>query len=217
MPTIAPKGPLSPNCQLARLKTSFRSRLSECCEQFAQKMRTHMLTVAKARLSECEVLQALPETKEIPVAEPKPVPVDNGERVLYCEMPLSDRRKSCRDCDEMGHVMNCPQFAHMPLCRSDEIFLICGYCNRVLCGRHSMMKKCYCARRLKEKKKELESRSQKKPAKPSMPKPASSSSSTKPVTAKPRSNQIPLADDSGGWRQPPDRLHSRGSREASSV
>ncbi len=50
-----------------------------------------MLTVTKARLPEC---QALPETKEIPVAEPKPVPVDNGERVLYCEMPLSDRRKS---------------------------------------------------------------------------------------------------------------------------
>ena len=60
-----------------------------------------------------------------------------------------------------------------------------------------MMKKCYCARRMKEKRKELESRS-KKSAKPSMPKPASSSSSTKPITAKPRSKEIPLADDSGG-------------------
>ena len=69
---------------------------------------------------------------------------ESGTLILCCEAPLTDQRRSCEMCATAGPWCNCP-LGHMKLCE-DEIFANCGFCQRVVCGRH--LSNCYCFRRI---------------------------------------------------------------------
>ena len=76
----------------------------------------------------------------------EPSKVQEAERALGCEMPLS-ARASCADCRDFGAVMACPK-GHMRLCGA-PIFLACDGCDRTLCWEHipTESRECYCKSR----------------------------------------------------------------------
>ena len=67
-----------------------------------------------------------------------PRPVCN----LRCEAPLRDKKNVCRECFDVGPMMNCE--AQMPACGA-PIWISCGKCLRMLCHQHC--EPCYCFKR----------------------------------------------------------------------
>ena len=143
--------------RLARLKIERRARLAECLK-LAPTGQTASCVAEDIRQdfakfnAECDDAKAFrcwDETVALrfglpapPTSSLPPKKRDDSKPVwLHCEFPISNLRRSCADCRELGALMNCTAPGHMPLC-GNAIHTACHNCQRVLCGLHFRL--CYC-------------------------------------------------------------------------